>query len=53
MTAKELADLRIQHGIAYEREHGVEHFIEQVTHPSYEITGYVHDDPRAHALHQY
>lgn len=44
MTAKEIADLRVQHGIQYEREHNVDHYITEVTHPSYEITGWAHDE---------
>ena len=39
MSAEEIAALRVQHGISYEKEHDVEHYIEKATHPQYEITG--------------
>ena len=39
LSAEEIAALRVQHGISYEKEHDVEHYIEKATHPQYEITG--------------
>ena len=53
MTAKEIADLRVQHGIQYEKEHNVDHFIEQVTHPEYEITGWIHDEGESQMMHDF
>ncbi len=41
LTAKEIADLRVKHGLQYEKEHSVEHYIEEVTHPEYKITGWI------------
>ena len=55
LSAEEIADLRVKHGIAYEKEHDVEHYIEAATHPEYEITGYVKEERDEHhrMLHRY
>lgn len=55
LSAKEITDLRVSHGIAYEKEHDVEHYIDEATHPQYEITGFVKEEQDAHhrMLHEY
>jgi hypothetical protein len=35
LTPAEVESLRIQHGLNYEREHSLEHIIQDVTHPEY------------------
>lgn len=55
LSPKEIEDLRVKHGIAYEKEHDVDHYIDAETHPQYEITGYVKEDQDAyhHMMHRY
>ena len=41
LSPEEIESLRVQHGLQYEREHSVDHFIEEVTHPEYKLTGWI------------
>ena len=48
LTDKEIEQLRVEHGIKYEHEHSVDHFIDHLTHPHYEITGYIDGQTYSH-----
>ena len=41
LTPEELAALRVKHDLASEKSHDVDHWIDKVTHPQYEITGWI------------